>query len=141
MKKTRHILIAAMMLPGLSLAGTISDGKVWQSSHLQLELHEVGGVCLIRAGKSDAASIDVKLPGACQFHLNKHGVIREVKQGKHLYLMIESARKLPDSNDCETHLRAVRVSGKRWQLSDFQDKVASCPPFQWDAMVFGALFK
>lgn len=112
---------------------------VWQNTDVRLRLVEQHGVCSILAANNSAQSVN--LPWPCQFHLNKQGRIREVKQGKYVYLIIESTRQLPEKKDCETHLRALRIRGKHWQLSEFQDKVASCPPFQWDQMMFNALFK
>ena len=47
----------------------------------------------------------------------------------------------PASNDCETFLQAVRVQGNAVEISPHHDRVASCPPFQWDTVLFRELFE
>ncbi len=112
----------------------------WNSPSLQLQLTQDGAACSIRNPASSAPAMALDMPWPCQFHLNPKGEIRSIRQGKSLYLMVESSRRL-SGRDCETHLRAVKIDGRNWKISELQDKVASCPPFQWDSVIFSALFK
>ena len=86
-----------------------------------------------------AYSLDIPWP--CNFHKNKSGEVRIIRNGKYAYSLIESSKPAPgNDHDCETHLRAIRATGQTVFISQHKDKVASCPPFQWDKMVFTELF-
>lgn len=125
--------LAAHADPGPVLSAKL--GKV------QLQLEAQGQTCHIKSSLSDSPAQNLNLPWPCQFHLDKSGQPRIIRSGKFEYLMVESSKPLANSRDCETHLRAVRAMGQRWKISDAQDRVAACPPFQWDNMVFSGLFK
>ena len=64
--------------------------------------------------------------------------MRSLRAGAwHLALLETSTRA---GTDCNTQLQGVRINGTRTQVSKHHDRVASCPPFQWDEMVFNALY-
>ena len=106
----------------------------------QLQLEQQANSCAIKSAASSAPTQDLKLPWPCQFHTNQSGQPRIVRSGKFEYLLVEASTPVANSRDCTTHLRAVRAHRGKWQISPSQDTVASCPPFQWDSMVFTALF-
>jgi hypothetical protein len=109
---------------------------------LQLRLEEREAVCFItrsnRGGKERVYSLDMPFP--CAFHRDPSGDVRVIRNGKHVYALVESVKHVGGSADCETYLRSVRIVNAELQISEHKDKVASCPPFQWDRIMFTELF-
>jgi len=138
------VVFAAIFHATLVIAdGTnVNDGVVkLAGSRLQLEEHDQ--IChvinLSSTKKSQMYSLEIPWP--CNFHKNRSGEVRIIRNGKYEYLLVEASTPVPDSHDCETHLRAIRATGKKAYISEYKDKVASCPPFQWDKLVFTELFR
>ena len=114
-------------------------------------LFEVGGKIFYLANhsnacqlvnQSDNAKFDLPIPWPCQAHKNTVGQIRVHEERGKQYFLIESSVPHPElPNDCKTQLQAVLIHEGAVHLSEFTDMVASCPPFQWDAKVFTALFR
>jgi len=111
---------------------------------VQLELVEQGGTCSVvtSTDKTSAAPSSLDMPWPCRFHKEKTGDIRIIREAGYAYILVESSKPKPDSpaKDCETHIRAIRVKDAGITISPHQDRVAACPPFQWDTFVFKALF-
>lgn len=141
------LMAMAVLLP-LHFALAAQDGSV-KLANTHLILLQQEQVCHIKqqhstaSAPSPARSLNLAWP--CQFHLQKDGKVRVLKRGKYEYLMVESSRPIANSRDCETEMRAIRARAgaraKTWEISEHSNKVASCPPFQWDAIVFGELFE
>ncbi len=143
------LLIAVVaVLNNASCAGTIDSGghpklqlKVGQT---QLRLEDGDGVCRAIASTREgaAARYILDVPWPCQFHVDKAGNVRTIQGAGHVYVLVESSTRVKgaSSDDCETFLRSIRINGKRVEVSPHKDRVASCPPFQWDALMFKELF-
>lgn len=140
-KRHRLVLIVAMtsLLP-TSLALATQNGPA-QLANTQLLLLQQEQVCYIKQQNSSAPAQSLKLAWPCQFHTKKDGNLRVIKRGEYEYLMIESAKHIANSRDCATEMRVIRARAGKWAISEHSNKVASCPPFQWDAMVFSELFE
>ncbi len=138
MHRITLISILWLALLGSAHAEPIHIAKL---AKVQLQLEAQGQTCQIRDAANPATTHSVNLPWPCQFHLDKAGHPRIVRSGKFEYLLIEASSQLANSRDCDTQLRAVRAKASQWKISEHQDKVAACPPFQWDNMIFSALFK
>lgn len=112
-----------------------------QLAGFQLRLEENGASCLLksvdRRGIERSHQLDLPLP--CAFHHDRGGALRIVRSGKFQYAIVESARA-GSGSDCETRLRSIRATGQHLQVSQHLDRVASCPPFQWDRYMFTGLF-
>ena len=109
----------------------------------QLLLEEQGAVCYlknIKDGKRTGSAISLGIPAPCAFHKDKAGKVRMIRKGKYDYALVESSKRVGNGTECETHLRSVRADDKQFQISQHKDKVASCPPFQWESMSFTELF-
>lgn len=129
------------LLPALLATAKADPAVTTKIAKVTLQLAPQGDSCHIKSTSSSAPAQNLNLRWPCQFHTDKSGQPRIVRSGKFDYLLVEASSQLANSPDCDTHLRAVRAHGGKWQVSHYQDKVASCPPFQWDNMVFTALFK
>ena len=144
-----HVCRAAVGI-ALALAATVAFANKpgapavsLKLAEAQLMLEERGAVCFMKGigpdGKERAFSLDI--PGPCAFHKDKRGAIRTIRHGKYEYALVESAKQVNVApSECETHLRSIRAAGRKFQISQHKDKVASCPPFQWDRLLFTALF-
>ncbi len=124
-------------------AGGMRPPVAIQLGGLDLVLEERDAKCFIRhagpGGDGQARSLD--MPAPCQFHRDDAGAVRSIRRAGHQYALVESARPAgPADGGCVTQLRAIRIAGKQLQISEHKDVVASCPPFQWDRLVFTALF-
>jgi hypothetical protein len=142
------LLIAVIaIVHNASCAGT-SDSDVQQKLHLnvgqtQLQLEEHNGMCNAIASTEQGytAQHALGIPWPCRFHTDKAGNIRTIQEAGYVYVLVESSSRTTNlSNDCETHLQAIRARGTSIEVSQHKDRVASCPPFQWDAVLFKELF-
>lgn len=129
------------ILPVLLTTAKADPVVTTKIAKVTLSLEQQGNSCHIKNTSSSTPAQNLNLPWPCQFHTDKSGQPRIVRSGKFDYLLVEASNQAANSQDCDTQLRAVRAHGGKWQVSQYQDKVASCPPFQWDNMVFTALFK
>jgi hypothetical protein len=127
----------------VACGGNLDEGIV-KLADAQLQLEERNQMCYVKnISLSNRTEIyDLGIPWPCGFHKSKSGEVRIIRSGKYEYSLIESSQRIPGSErDCETHLRAVRAKDNKVHISEHKDKVASCPPFQWDKLVFTELFK
>ena len=84
----------------------------------------------------------LQIPAPCVFHRDRSARLRVLRRGPASYLLIESSRPRADAApDCDTQLQAVRIVGHRIEVSPFRERVAACPPFQWDPLMFTELFR
>lgn len=108
-----------------------------------LQLENNNGVCAVisRSNGGETKTYQAGIPWPCNFHKNKSGSVRITRNRQYEYLLIESSKPAGEnSRDCETHLQSIRAQGEQLQVSQHQEKVASCPPFQWDEVLFTELF-
>jgi hypothetical protein len=108
-----------------------------------LSLHNhVGGCLLHYSGTAAAGDIKLQIPWPCQFYLDREGEVRTLAVADAEVAVVEHAAPDPESpKDCDTRLHAVRISGRGIRASEYSDRVAACPPFQWDEPVFTGLFE
>lgn len=110
---------------------------------IDLRLEERSGSCSAVASVNQRAAADhpLGIPWPCNFHTDGTGAVRTIQGSGYVYALVESSQQTAaEGNDCETHLRSIRLSGRSIDVSQHQDRVASCPPFQWDTMLFRELF-
>ena len=106
----------------------------------ELFLADNSGMCQIVI-PSDQVTLDLIIPWPCQVHKDTSDKIRVYKQSGDVYFLIESSVPHPDlPEDCLTQLQSIRASDGKFSQSNFKDTVASCPPFQWDTVLFTGLF-
>ena len=138
--------VSKMALCALPLVLAACNSSTQGSTTLaenRLELENQNEVCHVKniAANNSSQPHSLNIPWPCNFHKNKSGDVRIIRSGEYDYLLVESSKPSPEnSRDCETHLRSIRAAGEQLEISQHQDKVTSCPPFQWDDMVFIALF-
>jgi hypothetical protein len=108
-----------------------------------LSLHNHGGRCQLHyLGTAAAGNIKLQIPWPCQFHLDRDGDVRTLAVADAEVAVVEHAAPDPESpKDCDTRLQALRISGRDIRASEYSDRVAACPPFQWDEPVFTGLFE
>jgi len=109
----------------------------------QLRLEGRNGSChaIASTEHGSAAQYALGIPWPCRFHTNKAGQIRTIQDSGYVYVLVESSKRTTTtSNDCETHLRSMRAKGTSIEVSQHKDRVATCPPFQWDIVLFKELF-
>ena len=99
-----------------------------------LEVHGSNG-----NGKGRGAPIATGIPWPCAFHTDSKGSVRTFRRKAYTYALMESSRA-ENPKDCETHVQSVRISSTKVQISPHHDRLASCPPFQWDNILFTELF-
>ena len=137
--------VAALVIAcftSLALAGgTVANEAEVSLAGAKLQLEDIHQVCHLKNLSNHAKSYSLAIPWPCNFHKSKSGEVRIIRSGKYEYILVESSK--PNSergHGCETYLRAIRASIQKVYISEHKDKVASCPPFQWDKMVFTELF-
>jgi len=143
------LLIAVIaVLHNSSCAGT-TDSDAQQKLQLkvgqtQLRLEDGNGMCsaIVSTEHGSATQYALDIPWPCRFHTDKAGNVRTIQGADYIYILVESSKRTtnPSSDDCETHLQSIRIKGKSVEISPHKDRVASCPPFQWDAVLFKELF-
>lgn len=92
--------------------------------------------CNLRFLNPQGPTLRLALPPGCRFHRLQTGEVRVERTTRGAVAMVESSRKIPDTRDCETSLQAIVVQNGSVRLSEQVKKVAMCPPFQWDPMMF-----
>ena len=104
-------------------------------------LTDNAGMCQIVI-PSDHVKLDLIIPWPCQVHKDTSDKIRVYKQSGDVYFfLIESSISHPElPEDCLTQLQSIRASDGKFSQSKVKDTVASCPPFQWDTILFTELF-
>lgn len=108
-----------------------------------IQLMDADGKCTAISSVGDASANRhvLDIPGPCHFHADQKGGLRTYDDAGYVYILIESSRPMPQQpRDCETQLQSLRVKDNLVEVSRHKDRVASCPPFQWDAFIFKALF-
>ncbi len=106
---------------------------------LRLQHGNAGCELLIHRPPARPRSVATALPWPCAFHTNPQGQVRSHLQAAASYLLIESSAPT-QGRDCDTRLQAVRVRGDIVRLAPHSSRLASCPPFQWEAPVFTGAF-
>jgi hypothetical protein len=108
-----------------------------------LQLENKNGVCTVTSNTAAHTSktYSTGIPWPCHFHKDMSGKVRTIRSAQYEYILLESSKPAREnSRDCETHLRSIRALGEQLQISQHQEKVAACPPFQWDDVLFTELF-
>jgi hypothetical protein len=110
---------------------------------MQLLLEERHANCFATATASDGKiqAYALHIPWPCQFHKTAKGQVRTLEKAGYRYVLVESSKPKDGTKDCDTQIRSVRAQGNMVEVSQYHERVASCPPFQWDEMLFRALFK
>jgi hypothetical protein len=110
---------------------------------VEFELYDEMKQCGIRYSRNgEVKTIAMNIPWPCDFHRALDGEVRKKKTTGSLYLLLESSNKYPGSDgSCETHIQGIKLGGDLIVSSEYHDKVASCPPFQWDDKMFTGLYK
>ena len=110
------------------------------------------GKCRLTIGEK---VVDLDLPGGCDFHRlpNKEvrifpkdvyknpGKIPKSFRNITIVLIEHSVPNDQNSKECQTQLQAVKIEGGQIAKSVLMQNLASCPPIQWDAKNFTALFE
>jgi hypothetical protein len=137
--------------PALAMLAVLAHGKVaaqptpaaleYTVPRLVLRLQQGSGGCELMLHKPPAQprNVATALPWPCAFHADAQGQPRRHVQGGATYLLIESSTPA-QGRDCDTQLQAVRVRGDAVRLAPHRSRLASCPPFQWEAPVFTGAF-
>ena len=141
------LFLAIVTLFSVSCAG-IEDSKVNQNlqasiASTQLRLEDRNGLCglVARTAKGPDIRLGLSVPWPCNFHLDMSGNLRAIHKAGFAYALIESSKRMPTpSRDCETYIQSLRVKVSHVEISQHHDRVASCPPFQWDSVMFMELF-
>jgi hypothetical protein len=142
------LIVVIAALHNSSCAGTI-DSDAQQKLQLnvgqtQLRLEDSKGMCsaIASAEHGSTAQYALDIPWPCRFHTDKADNVRTVQGAGYTYVLVESSTRTthPSSDDCVTHLQSIRIKGLSVEISPHKDRVASCPPFQWDAILFKELF-
>ena len=143
------LLIAVVaVLNNASCAGSADPGahpeRQLKLGQTQLRLEDGNGKCRAIALTGDSAAVQYALDGPwpCRFHVDKAGHVRTIQGAGYVYVLVESSKRTTSasSDDCETHLQSIRMHGRRVEVSPHKDRVAACPPFQWDVLLFKELF-
>ncbi|MDJ0656367.1 MAG: hypothetical protein QNJ40_19565 [Xanthomonadales bacterium] len=125
---------------GLSAVGCAADQSAFVVNDHQLKLTGHSTSCQLLDPKTHAV-MDLLIPAPCQVHRTTQGTVRVHQESGRHYFLVESSRPHPElPDDCETHLQSVMVYQGTVTPSSLSDRVAACPPFQWDTKVFTGLF-
>ncbi len=136
--KKFHLLIGFVALPALIAAAQIARGD-----QLPLKVQSnVTGCVVVWSGGGAVQSLNVGIPGPCDLHRNLSGEVRIHKEENRSIVLIEHSVQDPTrgGKTCITEIRALAFDAAQVTLSRSTSRVANCPPFQWDQMVFTALF-
>jgi hypothetical protein len=106
---------------------------------LRLQQGPAGCELVLHKPPARPRTVATALPWPCAFHTDAQGQTRSHVQAGATYLLIE-ASTATTGRDCDTQLQAVRVRGDIVRLAPHRSRVASCPPFQWEAPVFTGAF-
>ncbi len=102
-----------------------------------------GTPCIVRA-RREAGNIDLRLSvsSPCALHRDRDGaIVTRVVNGTHVLLVERSERDATRPGSCDTRVQAIAVTPDAVRVSKAVERVAMCPPFQWDDVMFLALLK
>ena len=136
------LVAAAVATSGCSGAQSgspkILDERQADIGETSMTLREDSGKCLL---DTNANSFRLDIPWPCDFHRGPDDAVRTMTFDDTLIFLLENSKAHPDlPDDCVTQVQAVKAIDGGWQASEYTDKVAACPPFQWDEMMFTGLF-
>lgn len=136
-------LMAAVVVTG-GCSGTLSDTsgtldqKQAEIAGTSVMLRNASGRCRL---ETSASSSSLEIPWPCDFHRGPDNTVRTITAGNTVIFLLENSQPHPDlPDDCVTQLQAVKVNDSDMHVSEYTDKVAACPPFQWDKKMFTGLF-
>ncbi len=134
-------LVALLLMPAGVAAQAASAPLEYTVPRLLLRLQGGAAGCELVIHKPPARpyTAATAVPWPCAFHTNPQGQVRSHAQGAASYLLIEASTPT-QGRDCDTRLQAVRVRGDSVRLAKYASRLASCPPFQWEAPVFTGAF-
>ncbi|MBM7069315.1 hypothetical protein [Actibacterium sp. 188UL27-1] len=96
-------------------------------------------VVMMTEARDQVVELDVS--GLCQLHRDSTGAPRSVEGpvGR-IFLVEQSVPATDGSGDCDTQVQAVAVGEDGLVVAPNTARVASCPPFQWDEVMFLGVF-
>jgi hypothetical protein len=106
-----------------------------------LTLQDRAGKChlAVVSEGSESLELPMTIPWPCEFHRDMTGAIRTIRENDAIFALIESSERT-GPKDCESFVQAVKIVAAKVEVSSHHDRLASCPPFQWDKMLFTELF-
>lgn len=133
--------LATTVMNNGAAASPLVDAAEIDGQRLTLTAHEDG--CTLITGVDGTVGRPVAIPAPCSFHRDGNGAVRVMLRDRNAILLIQSSRphgELP--GDCETFVRAVAVGDGDGDvaLSPHTSRLAACPPFHWDDVLFYGLF-
>jgi hypothetical protein len=136
--KKFHLLSGAVVVTVLIAAAQIARGD-----QLPLKVQpNVTGCVVVWSGGGAEQSLQIGIPGPCDLHKTLGGDVRVHKDKNRSIVLIEHS--VPDptrgGKTCITEIRALAIEAGQATVSRSTSRVASCPPFQWDQVVFTGLF-
>ena len=135
----KHLLAGMAIL--LSATAAFADDRASVGA-VQLALLPDGSACrLLQLGADTDQVIRLPLAGLCQFHRDPGGALRVMDSPDGAIFLVETAVPKSDSpGDCDTQVLAVRMTANGPVAAATPARVASCPPFQWDDVMFLGAF-
>lgn len=118
-------------------------------SGYKISLFQNGAKCWIsyakKGGKVKELRLNLPMSLPCQFHRDDKGKLRTKNVNGSTIILIESwqpeAKPIQDVKKyCDTQIQALVIKKGKVVLGGV-DKVAMCPPFQWDDYMFSSLVK
>lgn len=136
-----RIVALACVMTACAAAWADGDGP-YALGDFSASVEAGDGACQLRLARGESvATYRLALPSPCALHLAADGSPRVVKRGDGLFFLIESSTPpSAGSLDCDTRIQAVRLDGFGADLAPVVERVAACPPMDWDDAVFLSQF-
>jgi hypothetical protein len=121
--------------------GVTADSAETLIAGVRVSLSQQGQKCRLRSSDVAVTVADLQISWPCAFHRRRDGEVRVLPDRNDSIFLVESSRRDPaNPTRCITEVQAVRVQGRTLRPSPHHDVVTICPPFQWDEVMFRALF-
>lgn len=119
-----------------STSETVASSSV-SVAGVTLTLVDNAGACWLEEGTPNASRRPLDLPAGCTFHRDKTGAVRTLEAHGKTFALVEHSAPSPASpGDCVTRLRGLQVTGGTVRIAPAAARVAACPPFAWDDVMF-----
>jgi hypothetical protein len=132
-----HRLVMASVMVAATATTVLGEDRA-QMNEASLVLVSDNTACrLVRLSEAGDVVLRLPLSGLCLFHRDDKGALRVMESPEGPIFLIESTRLLPENpQDCDTRVLAIRAAGDGLTPAPTPSRVAMCPPFQWDDVMF-----
>jgi hypothetical protein len=136
-----HRLLIASILASLTMTAARAEDRAALQDMTFALVSDRTACRLVQMAPAGDVVLRLPLTGLCTFHRDATGALRVMDTPEGPVFLIETSHPVAEgAPDCNTAVLAVRVTPDGAVPAPEPARVAACPPFQWDDVMFLGAF-